>query len=129
LVKSVPGTNVRAKLQRRLRFWCQLTLLGFELKVEWSPHEDRIEEGIVKDNTIFVFASNPDRALEILDHEYVDWLVAKAIRPYQHIINGQRVLLNALFKYIEDQAYGDKELVIDALAKLLSPHFHAEEKE
>lgn len=129
MAKSVADTNVRARLQRRLRLWCQLTLLGFELEVVWNPDEHRIEEGLVKDNTIFIFASNPDRTLEILDHEYVDWLVVKAIRPYQNIINGQRVVLNALFKYIEDQAYGDKELVINALAKLLNSDLQAEGKE
>ena len=126
---NATATNVLAKLQRRLLLLCQLTLLGFELKVVWTPDEHRIEEGLVKDNTIFIFSPHPERALEILDHEYLDWLVTKAITPYQHIINGQRVVLNALFKYIEDKAYGDKELVIDALVKLLNSDLPAEGKE
>lgn len=84
---------------------------------------------MVKDNTIYIFSANPDRALEILDHEFLDWLVAKAIMPYQQIINAQRVALNSLFKYIEDQAYGDKELVINALTKLLNSDLQAEAKE
>ncbi|MEP0826673.1 MAG: hypothetical protein HRF40_14445, partial [Nitrososphaera sp.] len=93
------------------------------------PDERRDEEGIVKDSTIYIFSSNPDRALEVLDHEFLDWLVAKAIMPYQKIINAQRIVLNSLFKYIEDQAYGDKELVIDALVNLLNPDLQAEGKE
>ena len=124
--KSVTGTNVLDKLRKRLLFLCQLTLLGFELKVVWNPDEQRIEEGLVKDNTIFIFASNPERALEILNHEYVDWLVTKAIRPYQDIINGQRVVLNALIKYLEEQAYGSKEVAVDSIVKLLSSELQGE---
>lgn len=126
---KVTAADVLAKLQKRLLLWCQLTLLGFELKVAWTPDEHRIEEGLVKDNTIFIFSPHAERALEILDHEYLDWLVAKAITPYQNIINAQRVVLNSLFKYIEDKAYGDKELVIDALVKLLNSDLQVEGKE
>ena len=129
LANNVTAANVQAKLQRRLRLWCQQTLLGFELKVEWTPDEHRIEEGRVKDNTIFIFSPHAERALEILDHEFLDWLVTKAITPYQHIINAQRVVLNSLFKHIEDQAYTDKELVIDALVKLLNADLQQGAKE
>jgi hypothetical protein len=39
--------------------------------------------GEVREETIVIFESDSTKALDALKHEFIDYLVSKAIRPYE----------------------------------------------
>jgi hypothetical protein len=93
--------------------------MGFEVEVIWLPGADKYRNGRqlaeeVKGNTIFVYASNTQEALELVSHGFVEWILDQHTRPY-------RQLANSLIMLFEDLQYDRKERLVEALARLLSP--------
>jgi galactitol-specific phosphotransferase system IIB component len=83
-----------------------------DFRVVWSPKADSKKDGEVVGNTIFVYSLDVDKALQTLQHEFVDIIVSSAIQPYLKLIN---VLLST----ISEDAYKKKEKVVEMLLKLL----------
>ena len=89
--------------------------LGFELKVVWKPSHDGALSGQVKNNLIYVYDVDEEKAMDTLRHEFLDYCVSLAIEPYKEVTN-------RLIHMINDDAYRRKERVVEALVKLLSKH-------
>ena len=91
--------------------------LGFELGVCWLPgfkkysREGKELRGEVQGNKIFLYDEDFEEAKETLKHEFIEYLVDQTNDPY-------RRLVNALVSLFEDQAYGQREKIVKALAKL-----------
>lgn len=83
-----------------------------EFKVFWSPKVDSKKEGEVVGDTIFVYSSDVDGALQTLRHEFVDVVVSSAIEPYLKLVN-------AFLSTISEDAYKKKEEAVETLLKLL----------
>jgi len=113
LKQSFRGVNVEAKLRKELEKLKRIVDMGYELKVVWMPNAKYDLSGEVKDNTIYIYEAEEDKALQVLTHELVDYLLTyRIIRPYVKLVN-------ALIKVIEDITYGDKEKLVESLCKLL----------
>lgn len=92
---------------------------GHELKVHWQPghicynKEGKPLRGKVVGNVILVFDKDLQDAKETLQHEFIEYLVDKAIEPYRN-------LLNNFMLYFQSVAYGKREECVKALSKLIS---------
>ncbi len=132
--RACPGW-LRAELQalQELFDW------GKELKVEWNRGAESGLEGEVVGNMIHVYSKNRQDSIETLRHEYLDRLLSSAIEPYTDIANFSRYVgynrernmnlkrgrqyadaTNLLTSDREEQAYRQKELVIEKLSLMLA---------
>lgn len=92
--------------------------LSLDLKVVWKPSKDGVLSGEVKNNTIFVYEMSEEKAVNTLQHEYIDYCLSQAIEPYKEITN-------MLIRIINRECYRKKERIVEALVKLLNrdcPH-------
>jgi len=78
-----------------------------ELEIIWIPKLDAKKEGEVIGNTIYIYSTRSQMALETLRHEFFDLIVSNAIKPYMSLVN-------ALLSVIG-------EVVIRAKRRLLNP--------
>ncbi len=83
-----------------------------DLDVVWVPRIDSAKEGEVVGKTIFVYSPDPRQAIETLRHEFVDYLVCRAVEPYQDMVN-------ALLSVLSEKAYRKKEEVVESILKIL----------
>ncbi len=97
-----------------------LTGLGRQLSLLWHPSKSSTLSGKVENDIIFIFDDNPDRALETLRHEFLDFAVTAAIKPYEQATMLYQSMVNAMLRKVTETAYAQKERVIEALIKLLS---------
>jgi len=91
--------------------------IGFEVKVEWLPSEVKLMKGkeleeVVIGNTIFIYAENLERAVELVRHGFSEWLLNQHSSPY-------RLIINKLIELFEEMQYEQKERIADAITKLL----------
>ena len=87
---------------------------GHELEVVWIPARGNKISGEVRDGKIYIYESDPLKAEETLTHEFVDYLIAKAIHPYLSIVNN-------VIKFVNEQAYEEKEKIVDRLTSVILP--------
>jgi len=87
--------------------------LEADFRVVWLPRQESKKEGEVVGRTIFIYSQNMDEALQTLRHEFVDFVISGAIKPYLKVIN-------ALLSAISEDTYKKKEEVVETLLKLLS---------
>lgn len=99
-------------LKEELAKLVQLTGDGNDLGMAWIPRIDGTKEGEVVGKTIFVYSPDQSQAVETLRHEFVDYLVCKAIEPYQE-------LFNALLSVLSEKAYRKKEEIVESVLKML----------
>ncbi len=92
---------------------------GSNLKVRWKPGQDFAKEGEVKGDIVSIYSESEDTALKTLRHEFIDSIFFHGIEPYRDMVNLQRVVINSMLKYIEDDAYAKKEQAVEALVRLL----------
>lgn len=83
-----------------------------QLEVTWAPGLKTDLSGEVKGHTIFLYDSDPSKALETLRHEVVDYVVSQAIEPYKEIANES-------IRYLNRVAYAKKEEAVEKLRRLL----------
>jgi len=83
-----------------------------DLKVLWIPKAESRLSGEVKEDIIYIYEHEVDRALEALRHEFVDFMVSRVIEPYREVANKLMELLNTML-------YRRKEEVVEAILKLL----------
>ena len=95
----------------------QITEMGLDLRVQYLPEGSSTLDGEVVGNFILIYDS--ENPIEVLQHEFLDYLICLAIKPYQEICNCQRTMINTLFGRLEDQAYMEKEKVVEGLRELV----------
>ncbi len=92
---------------------------GEDLHVCWVPNASSKISGEVKSNLILIYESDPTRAVKTLHHEFIDFIVCRAIKPYEKIAVLYKNMIQALLEQIGNEAYQEKEQGIEALRKLL----------
>ena len=97
-----------------------VTGLGHELKVVWSPISSSKLSGEVKNDVIYVYEEDCTRALNVLRHEFFDYSVSRAIKPYERATAFYRAMVNALIEKLGEEAYSEKEKVVEALKRIFS---------
>jgi len=102
---------------RRLQ---EIVGLGLDLKVVWLPGGSSRLSGEVKNGKIIIYEENLENALDVLRHEFIDYTVSLAIKPYERVAYLYKVMLNALIGALGEEAYQQKEKVIESLKRLLS---------
>jgi len=101
--------NILEKELERLKHKLQV---GYELKVIWIPDNGSKLAGEVRGDAIFVYDATEGEALETLRHEFLDYAVSKVIEPYREVTNKLILLIN-------EDAYKEKEKLVEALSQLL----------
>lgn len=105
--------EIQKLLEEELKKLKESSRAGYELKVAYSPDPSNKLSGRVEGATIYIYEEDLSRAVDTLRHEFIDYLVSKAIKPY-------RDLLNALIERFNEEAYRGKEEVVEALVRLFS---------
>jgi len=106
------GMTFIKKLEAELNNLKERSGLGLELKVVWKPRFNNELSGEVKNNIIFIYEEDEKKAIDTLQHEFLDYCVSKPIMPY-------KMLLNKLIQMLNDDAYRQKEEVVIGLQKLI----------
>ena len=78
----------------------------------WSPQNDSDIEGKVEGNTITIYSENIADAIDTLQHEFVDYIISQAIKPYVK-------LANSLMSIITKDAYETKEDTVEFMLRLM----------
>jgi len=99
-------------LTKELEFLKRRLNLGHELTLKWLPGEKDGICGEVKENVILIYEDNETKALETLKHEFLDYVISKAIEPYEKVAN-------LLIKMVNDEGYARKERLVEVLKKLV----------
>jgi len=111
--KQAPSKELcNRRLEAELEQLKRLSGIGFELKVVWEPSTDRVLSGEVKNNSVFVYEVDEEKAVKTLRHEFLDYCISQAIQPYKDVSN-------MLIRVVNDDAYKRKERIVEALMKLL----------
>jgi len=87
---------------------------GYELDVVWVPRENGGLAGEVRSGKIYIYENDPLKAEEILTHEFIDYLIAKAVRPYLEVVN-------TIIKLVNRQGHQEKEQIADRLVTVILP--------
>lgn len=106
------AVQVRVSLVEQLAYLKNTLKAGYELDVNWLPGENEKLHGEVKGNSICIYDEDEEEALQTLKHEFIDYLVSGAIKPYERLAN----LLISLFN---EEAYAKKEKLVEALCRLI----------
>ncbi len=121
ITKQVKDESVPKKgqsiLQAELDKLKKIVNKGHELRVHWQPgtilnKDGMVLKGKVVGNVILVFDKDLEQAKETLRHEFIEYLIDKAIEPY-------RSMLNAFMQVIQNDAYQKREEYVKALCNLL----------
>lgn len=102
------NSRLRNELERLKR----LSGLGLKLEVVWKPRAEGALSGEVRNNTIYVYDVEEEKAIETLRHEFLDCCISEAIEPYKKITN-------RLISMINEEAYKMKEGIVEGLVKIL----------
>jgi len=105
---GTPNSKLASELERIKA----ITGLGAELKVVWKPLAEGTLSGEVKGNTVYVYDAQEEKAIETLQHEFLDYCLSRAIEPY-------RKITNKLISMINEEAHKVKEGTVEGLVKLL----------
>lgn len=106
------------RLQRELERLKQTLSTGYELKVVWLPgHIKHLQNkelaGEVIGNTIYIYESNEENAINTMKHEFMDYIVSSATEATY------KKFINLLISLLEEINYQRKEEVVDKLSRLL----------
>lgn len=108
--------RIKERLEAELEQLKIKTNMGKPLQLLWLPNNNSKLSGEVKDDIIRIYEAGQEDALHTLRHEFYDWLVAKAIEPYAKISRFYAAMVNGALKKLEDEAYQNKEEIVEALA-------------
>jgi hypothetical protein len=108
----VARCDLQKRLESELERLKRKLGLGYELKVVWLPNNNSNLSGEVRGETIYIYDGDEGEALETLRHEFLDYAISKVIEPYKEIANKLILLVN-------EKAYKKKEMLIEALRKLI----------
>jgi hypothetical protein len=102
-----------AKLEKKLKRLKNVSRKGLELSLVWQPNKGGPLSGEVKGKTVYIYEADEEKALDILEHEFVDYLVTTASEFY-------KMLSKSLMKVINEMAYLHKEEIVESLLALLN---------
>jgi len=106
------SSSVEAVLRRELRRLQRKYGLSLELKgVKWVPGDGELS-GEVKNGIIYIYDREPEKAVETLKHEFLDYALRGILEPLVKYINLQKSLIESL-------VYRRKERVVEELSKHL----------
>jgi len=105
------------RLEAELERLKGLTGLGLRLRVMWCPTNVSSLSGKVEEDIMYVYEEDSEKALDVLRHEFFDYLVSVAIKPYEKAASLYRAMINALVKKLGEEAYLEKERVVEAIMK------------
>jgi hypothetical protein len=90
------------------------TVLGLnpDLRVIWIPNINKSLSGEVAGKNILIYELNEEKALNVLRHEAIDYLVSQAVEPYKEVSN-------RLIQMINEETYNRKEKVVESLMRLI----------
>jgi len=87
--------------------------LNLDLKVVWHPDKTANLSGEVKDDSIYIYEANEEKAIQTLKHELVDYLItSRIVKPLVS-------LLNILIKAREAEIYKEKEKIVEVFSKII----------
>ncbi len=101
-----------ARLEDELERLKTITKKGLGLSLIWQPKIEGPLSGEVKSKTIYIYESDEGKALEIIKHEFVDYLISSSSEYY-------KLISNALIKTVNRIAYMEKENTVEAILALL----------
>lgn len=104
-------------LEDEIRSLQKRTKTGYEVKLKWLPGIVRRRNGKrlaeeVRGNTVIIYADNPQEAIDLVRHGFMEWILNQQTKPY-------RQLINRLITLFEELQYERKERTIDTLMRLL----------
>ncbi|RSN75988.1 hypothetical protein [Candidatus Methanodesulfokora washburnensis] len=105
--------SMEEKLKNELKALKRKAEITDDLEVIWAPDADRKLSGEVKGKTIYIYESEEEKAVNTLIHEFIDFLVSRALEPYVSLVN-------AMIKLLNDIAYRRKEETIETIVRLLT---------
>jgi hypothetical protein len=118
--KTKPKGGVAAELAAELERLQELADFGHRLRVAWEPCGSRFLAGEVKDDIVFIYEEDFDKALETLRHEFLDFLVCSAVKPYEQATTFYKAMINGLIESLAKTAYLEKEHAVESLLRLFS---------
>ena len=109
---SLSGGHVQARLEDELTRMTARTGMANYLTVVWMPGASQVLSGEVKGDHILIYDEEETKAVATLRHEVIDHLVSQAIMPYKEVTN-------LLIQRVNEDAYRQKESIVDALTQLI----------
>jgi len=104
---------VQNKLEEELQRILTKLGLNLDLRVVWTPDPPYSLSGEVRDNTIYIYEVEEEKAIQALKHEVIDYLItSRIIKPLVSLIN-------LLIKAREAEIYEEKEEIVEALSKIM----------
>jgi hypothetical protein len=100
-------------LEEELERLKKMLNLNPNLKVVWTPDPSKELSGEAKDNTIYIYEVEEEKAIQALRHEVIDHLItSRIIKPLVDLIN-------LLLKAREAEIYKEKEKIVETLSKII----------
>ncbi len=103
--------GLEVHLREELENLKNISGLGSALNLVWAPDPGKALSGEVKGSTVYIYDESEKKALDSLRHEFFDYCISKAIQPYRHVTN-------TLIKLLNENAYKQKEEVVEGLRKI-----------
>ena len=104
---------VQNKLEEELQRILTKLGLNLDLRVVWTPDPPNSLSGEVRDNTIYIYEVEEEKAIQALRHEVVDHLItSRIVKPLVDLIN-------LLIKAREAEIYKEKEKIVEILSKII----------
>ena len=103
----------KSKLASELNRLQKITGNNQQFDLIWSPQSDSEIEEKVERNTITIYSENIADAIDTLQHEFVDYVIGQAIRPYVKLVN-------SLMSIITKDAYETKEDAVESMLRLMN---------
>ena len=83
------------------------------LELVWRPDPRKDVSGEVRNGTLYVYEEDENKAMEIMRHELVDYLItSRLVKPLVELIN-------LLIKSRQSDIYQEKEKIVEALIRML----------
>ena len=122
LTSEIKHIRLRKRIDKELQHLRELFGCGWNLGVRWLPGGSDSLAAEVRDDIILIYEEDPVKAISVLRHEFLDYLVCKAVKPYQDLINVQRTTVNAVLKELQEEAHREKEKIVEKLKAILEAH-------
>jgi hypothetical protein len=106
------NSKTELKLQKELDRLKNLSKLGSKLRVAWAPSSNGPLSAEVRNNVIHIYESDESKAVDVLQHEFVDSVVSSVLEPYKEVVN-------ELIRLLNKNAYRQKEDVVEGLKRLI----------
>lgn len=85
---------------------------GREMQLRWVPDANSTKQGEVQGITVYIYSETINEAIKTLRHEFFDYLICKAVEPYQDMVNG-------LLAVLSERAYRKKEEIVESVLRVL----------